>query len=643
MSDFYEPTLLFRQNAIKRNGTSSDDSSMESLNTYTNRSSDSSNTSKISPWLYKTDNTDTEITNKVCSLNRMNIRSNYWRIPDNDMHLTSIATQLDKGYEGDNTTLAVSSGGNQSNLFIYDLGFNDNYLTHHNTITLPNINSLRWVPHSSRLLTTGNNKGYAHLISVPHFDENGESAEIIKRFNHRKHLKSIGKDASVLNQNTSNISKMNFINDDNLLTIYDDNLFNWDLNDNCSSLKPSPLSIHSIGGLENFDNYKFHNDLVGICGKFGVSIFDLREPTFSVPQSLTKQANKKKLAANVIKWSNTNSNIFAASHLDGVIRLWDIRKQDNFGNLDGHNHKLVNDLEWVDNDLFSGGKDGNIVHWDLTTGRNESLMDCTLKEGLSSVKFDKAQNSLAPSINQRQCGTILPASNSNIVSLESIRAMDGDLKLLSIDGSSFFGLHSRIYDAVNTENAGQSKLYYTNDDIRMMNNSSNSNNTLVNNDDDDNDTQSVTSFDFTKPLNLPPREIEVKTPSVPIRTPKVETTPTIKRTPTHKSDKSIEIISEHLVNNNSSNDTLLNSPTQPQSSPIFSTNVNNLSDSTLDSHNNISPISYDSNTSCDSLSTDATSLESPNPNHHAYDKLPDLNFGKDFVFDNSIYTPITSM
>ena len=105
MTDYYEPTFLFRQNAIKRFSPSlSPISSVESLSlvdsnplattvllllllhqAYIKNASNSS-------WLLNPYNVkDTAILNQSCCLNRTNVKSNYWKIPDESMNLTSMS------------------------------------------------------------------------------------------------------------------------------------------------------------------------------------------------------------------------------------------------------------------------------------------------------------------------------------------------------------------------------------------------------------------------------------------------------------------------------------------------------------------------------------------------------------------------
>ena len=153
-----------------------------------------------------------------------------------------------------------------------------------------------------------------------------------------------------------------------------------------------------------------------------------------------------------------NTNILAAGHGDGVIRLWDIRKQDSYiAELYGHNdYSITTSMEWNNNDLFTGSKDGNIIHWDLSNISKDSQWEendntklpisCGLKEGFNSIEFNGKANKLETKLDQYQCGTILPASNSSIVAMCSTTTTtssndhdDEEIKILSIDSSSFLG------------------------------------------------------------------------------------------------------------------------------------------------------------------------------------------------------------
>lgn len=448
MSDYYGPTLLFRNNAIRR--FSPELSPVESMGFEPPHHGNGS-------WLLNPENPrDSEVISKTCSLNRLNIKSNYWKIPDPTMNLTSLAVNS----SGSIPKIAISSGSNNENLFLYLLDLQNNYLTHTNTITLPHIHLMQWVPGHENFVVTGNNKGYAHLVAVPGAEE--QSASICKRFNHRKHLKAIDDNPHT---NQAGIERMAFTKSGGLLTKYNNSLFLWDVRDCETQERPRPISISNIPGLHNFDP-TFHQEssTIAICGRFGVSLFDTRQPKFGVPASIVHQANRSKMGSTLIKWSPKDEYVFAAVHNDGVVRLWDVRKQESYAQLDGHLGRKIISMEWNNGDLFTGGKDGNIVHWDLLEDGTPATGPCGLKEGLASVSFNAEKNSLQD-VSQRQCGTVLPASNSTIVGMASV-ALGDDVRVLSVDSSSFFGVHSKIYDAVKVDFGG--KLYYSDEDMRRL-------------------------------------------------------------------------------------------------------------------------------------------------------------------------------
>lgn len=178
MTDYYEPTLLFRQNAIRRfNPSLSPISSVLSLAEDLTTSQSSINsvcldkkTNTSSSWLLNLNNEkDTQVLSKSCSLNRTNIKSNYWKIPDNNMNLTSMCVKRHQSLQ--NPLLAISSNNSDNNLFMYEINLDSNHLIHHSTISLSNIHNMKWINNTSlsdkNYLVTGNSKGYAHLVTMP--------------------------------------------------------------------------------------------------------------------------------------------------------------------------------------------------------------------------------------------------------------------------------------------------------------------------------------------------------------------------------------------------------------------------------------------------------------------------------------------
>lgn len=175
-----------------------------------------------------------------------------------------------------------------------------------------------------------------------------------------------------------------------------------------------------------------------------------------------------------------------------------------------------------ENDLYTGGKDGNIIHWDLSSDlalndlSNTNSISCGLKDGFDSVQFNGKANALEAKLNQRQCGTVLPASNSNIVSMCSIKTEDdADTKIMSIDGSSFLGVHNKISESFNV-NINTNKLYYTEEDIQLLIQSEISNSCGISNDTLVGDLQNYSTDSLVKPLTISRKPTAITTP-IPIK------------------------------------------------------------------------------------------------------------------------------
>lgn len=127
------------------------------------------------------------------------------------------------------------------------------------------------------------------------------------------------------------IKQLSLYNSDKeMISIYDDYLFHWDIMNAESQQRPQPISITTVGGIRNFDVLPHNNTTLSICGKFGISLFDTRDSKFSVPMSSSLSRNYRQLSGNIVKWNPDNDNVLAVGHGDGVVRLWDVRKQDYF-------------------------------------------------------------------------------------------------------------------------------------------------------------------------------------------------------------------------------------------------------------------------------------------------------------------------
>lgn len=441
MVEFYEPTLLFRNNAIRKQGQV-----FQSPNN--------------SLWLLNMPHDDSPVINKACSLDRANIKSNYWKVPHSDMNLTALAVS---GPETPSPVLAISSADLANNLFIYELESN-NLLTHHTTISLPNIHSLRWVPGTgTQYMVSGNNKGYAHLISIPSPNSQNDSAEIVKRFNHRKHLRLVDKEPSIYAHSSTCISQMAFL-DSRLASCYDDTVFVWNVNLPELAMRPRPESISVVPGVASLDTCSATNSTIAICGTFGVSLFDTRESKHSIPRLSLHRLKPREVHTNMIRWQPGNEHVLASAHGDGTVRLWDTRMNETFAELSGHRDKTITAMSWHENDLFTGASDGNIVHWDLLLDGvdwSSGIGKCLLREGFVSVAFDTSSNTMQR-VSERQCGTCLPALNNQIVGMSLVTG-GGECNILLVDSAAFLGLHCKIYDVHTPE-----KAYYLEEELTLL-------------------------------------------------------------------------------------------------------------------------------------------------------------------------------
>lgn len=376
-------------------------------------------------WLYKQQQSEV-LTKTIASTN---IASNYWRIPDDELYLTSIAVN-----KQNNNQVAIASGKTTSNLFIYDVDYDAMALTHQQTISLPCIQSMEWLNYDSEesTLLTGHKNGTVHIVSIPD-SQSDESASVIKRFNHKKHFTS----ERYRNLNIIKLCVPNWIaNRRNFLSSCNQNMFLWDM----QHRSDLPILKTQHLGMLSFDASPSQNGIVALCGEFGIALNDLRAAV-GTPSVFTPRQQLG--TSNCIKWAPYDSNVLAASHLDGSVRLWDIRAQASFGKLIGHND-MITCLEWSEessSDLYTGGKDGAIIHWDLQM--DEDLSQCCLKEGLDSVqymgeRFLTDDNDIYTNLQKRQCGTLIPAAKTSVVGMCSTNS-----KILSIDGSAFLGLHDK--------------------------------------------------------------------------------------------------------------------------------------------------------------------------------------------------------
>ena len=256
-----------------------------------------------------------------------------------------------------------------------------------------------------------------------------------------------------------------------------------------------------------------------------------------------------------------------------------------------------------------------------------------IKEGFNSIEFNGKANKLETKLDQYQCGTILPASNSSIVAMCSTTTTtssndhdDEEIKILSIDSSSFLGVHNKVSESINV-NINTNKLYYTEEDIQLLLQSQlNNNNITSSSATGSNDTlisfgNNVSQDSLVKPLTIS------RKPTTTIKNNNNTTTTRPTNTHTHSSSIDESIVSVHNV----SNDTLVNSPTRfniCESEDEFTfnyvkNNTNNedqrQSDDRNSSFSSVSSQQTQLNDSVESLSTVVTDVENEvNRQEHKY-------------------------
>ncbi|GMF20738.1 unnamed protein product [[Candida] boidinii] len=329
-----------------------------------------------------------------------------------DSQITSIALHEN------NPFVAIANSSDDSNLMIYDINTNESTLIHLQTITLPGIHSMKWLydvnssvlthnksnhcednnsdENNYSFLLTGHDRGYVNLtrMSDPRdVNDEGVGAEIIKRYNHQKH---INKDyesckASKSFKNNNLISSLNITpknwkscNLNSLISIYKENVFLWD-----SSRSSVPILKTKSRGVNFSDPCPNRDGLLGLGGSFGVSLFDMRSrDNLGLTSSFFLPHEDNDKQSTILKWSNNNSNYLASGELSGLIKVWDIRVSKPLLCLKGHTDEITS-MSWSDSnngDLYSSSKDGNIIHWKLSTVNNND--QDSLDNGFESYNTD---------------------------------------------------------------------------------------------------------------------------------------------------------------------------------------------------------------------------------------------------------------
>ena len=399
-----------------------------------------------------------------------NPHSNYWKInhqeDDDGVSRSTSAFHIpsNTAFSRDQETVAVAANVLTENLKIFQLA--ENSLVHLASITLPDVQSLKFLRPISpptqdfKFLATGHSDGIAHLSAIPLTDNSVfENAEIIKRFNHKKHLRAepaAGKTPACLNDGTlsTTISSMQLTGPawrstslNSLVSVYDHHLFMWD-----TSRSRAPLSLFRTNGISRVALNDHIDSLAAIVGDFGLSLLDMRTgknqsksslylpPTCSSPSLPSRYGAPKGVIC--VEWCETNENFIATLQND-VVYIWDIRKLEPLTELTGFSDS-VTQVKWSGDNLWTGDKDGYLTNWNLKNVHALQKKRClvshqnTLADLWENFNLDDK-----PSNNTVFCGTGTKVSNSKIVSLDldvsgsSVVCLDGsflsthDIKVLN--------------------------------------------------------------------------------------------------------------------------------------------------------------------------------------------------------------------
>lgn len=269
-----------------------------------------------------------------------------------------------------------------------------NILTHHQTITLGGIHSLTWVSQNHPLgsqgnvLATGHNSGLAHFILLPDPYSNNVPAEIVRRFNHNRHLqKSSG---------STRIKHLQLSNDvwtctplSSLITMCSEHIFLWD-----PSRSDIPMLRKKCKGATCFDASELRSGILGMGGAKGISIRDIRAHSSSGLSPPTDNDGR----VSMVKWSPNNENLMAAVHDSTTIKVWDIRSHGPLATFDGHTDQ-INSIRWASSataaspsnnstltsgELYSASNDGTIRVWSV--GNNNE----------SAAEYNSSRDSIQP-------------------------------------------------------------------------------------------------------------------------------------------------------------------------------------------------------------------------------------------------------
>ncbi|GMM29683.1 Dse1 protein [Martiniozyma asiatica (nom. inval.)] len=363
--------------------------------------------------------------------NSLKLKSNYWKINQTDADDCILPSNV--AMAQNNGTLAVGTNVSSENLKIYNLA--NSSLTHLTSISLPDIHSLEFLhtttepPHDFKFLLTGHSSGFAHLTTIPISDDSPfENAEIIKRFNHAKHIKNsdlinfnknwmLNTDKPSTTINSLALSPSSWSTPLNTLnSIYNNHVFLWD-----TTRSRKPKAIIAINGASIIEASS-ENCIAGVAGDFGINLIDWRSKTvvkemgnqskiwlsntkfattpsmgkvndkftfvskrsslsprsatfdFSSPnsptisRSTTNNSINRLYGSTALKFSD-NCNYLSSATISPsghIVQIWDIRKEEPLAILEGFKDQ-ASQMKWQKNLLWVADNDGCVSKWDLSS------------------------------------------------------------------------------------------------------------------------------------------------------------------------------------------------------------------------------------------------------------------------------------
>ncbi|ANB11975.1 Dse1p [Sugiyamaella lignohabitans] len=394
----------------------------------------------------------------------VSVSSHYWKIPDKRQYLTAIAT-----HETD-PLVAIASGSRESNLFIYELDKNEldaskSILTHHQTITLAEIHSLAWASPNDPLgqqgnvIFTGHNTGMVHMILLPDPYRSSDPAEIMKRFNHNRHVE--GATSTRISQLGLTSGSWTCSAPTSIMSLFNEHLFLWD-----PSRSDMPIMKKKIRGVSCFDISTLHDGVISVGSSKGISIRDVRAKGSHGLSPPT--GNDKKVTQ--VKWSPFDANIVAAVHDGNTLKVWDVRANAPMLTYHGHSD-IINSINWSNTDsnqLWSASDDNTIRMWDIDESQEQQRQVDSISNSVQSVRNNEKDAKWVPTkpwklyrqrlsrynesfslgyfVDPSQGGTLssttIFSESKQFLSLASFpNTRHGDQSILSIDNDGFFGLH----------------------------------------------------------------------------------------------------------------------------------------------------------------------------------------------------------